>query len=194
MTDWKSDIPMYDQGEGKFAGSFTVDAGTYEFKVRKDADWLLSWGVYEPDYDRTQNSQTNVKVTVENKTTINVLLDTSGSDIELWPVIISYPAGGDDSEMPSMVYVNTGKPDEQESSEPSMDSKPSKDPDVSKVSLAASTPALQSFVAPSQQPSVNPSVAPIQTSDPTPVMTIVIVALGAAAAAFAVLMGKKKHE
>ena len=194
MTDWKSDIPMYDQGEGKFAGSFTVDAGTYEFKVRKDADWLLSWGVYEPDYDRTQNSQTNVKVTVENKTTINVLLDTSGSDIELWPVIISYPAGGDDSEMPSMVYVNTGKPDEQESSEPSMDSKPSKDPDVSKVSLAASTPALQSFVAPSQQPSVNPSVAPIQTSDSTPVMTIVIVALGAAAAAFAVLMGKKKHE
>ena len=63
-------------------------SGSNELKVSayNDSTWSESYGVYEPDYDRTNNSQTNVKVTLTEPSVIIVLLDTSGEDEMLWPV------------------------------------------------------------------------------------------------------------
>ena len=66
FNNWASDIAeMTDEdGDGVYEAVVEgVDAGTYEFKVRADGAWDYSWGVYEAEYDRTQNSQTNCNVT-----------------------------------------------------------------------------------------------------------------------------------
>ena len=71
-----------------YGATDVLQPGDYEFKVRayNDSTWSESYGVYEPDYDRTNNSQTNVKVTLAEPSVIIVLLDTSGEDEMLWPV------------------------------------------------------------------------------------------------------------
>ena len=59
FNDWESDIAEMtdDDGDGIYVGVIKdVPAGEYDFKVRADGAWDISWGVYEPDYDRTQNS------------------------------------------------------------------------------------------------------------------------------------------
>ena len=51
--------------DGIYYGTInTLEPGDYEFKVRayNDSNWSESYGAYEPDYDRTNNSQTNIKV------------------------------------------------------------------------------------------------------------------------------------
>ena len=120
-SGWSTDIPMYETSTGVFEGEFTVAAGSYEFKVRKDGSWDLSWGVYEEDYDRTQNSQTNVEIKTEGTTTVKVKLDTRGDDLELWPVSYAF----DDGE-----YVYTGKPGDE----------PEPDPEPSAYSIIGSMP------------------------------------------------------
>jgi len=140
MSDWTGDIPMYIYTDpAMIMGHFTVEPGTYEFKVRKNASWDDSWGVYEPDYDRTYNSQTNCSVKVTATTTVYVLLDTSGEDMETWPITFFYRAGGDDSEVADIIRVYTGK---EETEEPSQE--PSQEPSEE----------------PSQEPSEEPSEEP----------------------------------
>ena len=119
MTDWSSDIAMYETEANIFEGTFTVEAGEYEFKVRKDAGWDLSWGVYEADYERTQNSQTNCYIKVDGTTEVTVRLDATGDDLEVWPVLVSLN-GGEFTE-------SAGKPADTETSEPSQD-EPSEEP------------------------------------------------------------------
>ena len=68
MTGWGEtpDAPMYEYAEGKYVGIIKdLAASTYAFKVRVDSDWAESYGVYEPDYDRTNNSQTDCSITVD---------------------------------------------------------------------------------------------------------------------------------
>lgn len=114
MTGWNSDIAMVEVAPGIFEGTFTVGAGTHQFKVRKDASWDLSWGAYEAEFDRTQNSQTNIEfTTTDDATTVVVRLDTTGDDFELWPVSYSLNNGE---------FIYTGKPaDDQNSDQPSKD-------------------------------------------------------------------------
>ncbi len=101
MTGWGEtpDVSLEDIGNGIYEGNFTVDAGEYEFKVRQDQSWDYSWSVYEEDYERTLNSQTNVSFSVDNASTITVRFDTTG-DIDYWPV--SYSVNGGD-------FIFTGK-------------------------------------------------------------------------------------
>lgn len=121
---WTKDIAMTDDdGDGVYTAEITGQAaGEYEFKVRLDASWDFSWGEYEWEdgsgnpADRTQNSQTNCKVTVAAETdVIKVTFDTtkisdaalaqdgsyakelSGADDEdaymFWPVTYTVEAG-----------------------------------------------------------------------------------------------------
>ena len=84
--EWTKDIAMTDDdGDGIYTAEITGQpAGEYEFKVRLDASWDFSWGEYEWEdgsgnpADRTQNSQTNCKVTVNAETdVIKVTFDTT---------------------------------------------------------------------------------------------------------------------
>ena len=83
--EWTKDIPMTDNGDGTYSAEITGQAaGDYEFKVRLDGSWDFSWGAYEWEDaagnpgDRTQNSQTNCKVTVASETdVIKVTFDTT---------------------------------------------------------------------------------------------------------------------
>ena len=83
FNSWASDIAeMTDEdGDGVYEAVVEgVDAGTYDFKVRADGAWDYSWGVYEAEYDRTQNSQTNCNVTLEEGQKLVVKLDTTKVD------------------------------------------------------------------------------------------------------------------
>lgn len=90
MLSWgkdEEDAPMYELSKGKYAGVLReVPAGEQEFKVRANSSWDESYGVYEPDYDRTNNSQTNCKTTIPDSGYIIVELDATGADRMLWPV------------------------------------------------------------------------------------------------------------
>ncbi len=93
---WSTDIPMSDDdGDGIYEGTIAIDSVTEEmlidnaegkktvqFKVRLDGAWDDSWGEYEADYDRTNNSQTNcgVEATVGQPLTVNVKFDTTKAD------------------------------------------------------------------------------------------------------------------
>ena len=94
MTDWKvgSDIPMFEVAEGHYVAEIDYLPADAEFRVRSfnDGTWADSWGVYEPDYDRTYNSQTNVAPGAEAKDFV-VYFDTSCNyDMYLWPISYSY--------------------------------------------------------------------------------------------------------
>ena len=95
MTGWgndSADFAMYETETGVYVGTTTeLPAGDYQFKVRADSDWTDSWGVYEEDYDRTYNSQTNLEVTLDEAAVITVMLDATGDDEAVWPV--SYKIG-----------------------------------------------------------------------------------------------------
>ena len=80
FNEWKADVAMTDDdGDGIYEA--TVEAtGEYTFKVRADGDWKYSWGVYEEDHDRTQNSQTNCSAKVEDGQVLVVKLDTTKVD------------------------------------------------------------------------------------------------------------------
>lgn len=89
MLNWgvEPDAPMYEIMPGKFVGVLPeVAAGEQQFKVRANSSWDESYGVYEPDYDRTNNSQTNCSTTIPDSGVIVVELDTTGEDNILWPV------------------------------------------------------------------------------------------------------------
>lgn len=72
MTRWGevSDVPMNDNdGDGIYEGIFHILAtdnmlidDSIQFKVREDESWDNNWSVYEADYDRTYNSQTNCRI------------------------------------------------------------------------------------------------------------------------------------
>ena len=122
MTGWgeQPDVAMYyNEDKTAVGGTVTFEPGEYEFKVRANSSWDDSWGQYEADYDRTYNSQTNIKFSCDKTTTVSVVLDMSGDDQELWPISYAYRAGGDDSELADMVYVFTGKEEEEQPSQPS---------------------------------------------------------------------------
>ncbi len=128
MTEWgtDADVPMYETAEGRYVGTFkNLAAGEYEFKIRADSAWDESYGVYEADYDRTNNSQTNCKVALADTADIVVEFDATGEDNIVWP--ISYTVVGADGKVAETVYAGKEKTTEEsselESSEPE-ESKP----------------------------------------------------------------------
>ncbi len=89
FNKWTSDIARLtdEDGDGVYTAVVTdLPAGEMQFKVRADGAWADSWGVYEPGYDRTFNSQTNCSATAEYPCNLVVTLDTTGDDYNLWPV------------------------------------------------------------------------------------------------------------
>ena len=121
MTGWGEtpDAPMYEYAEGKYVGIIKdLAASTYAFKVRVDSDWAESYGVYEPDYDRTNNSQTNCGVVIEadeESGDVVVFFDTTGDDDMIWPV--SWTGVTDNG---SLTEVFSGKYENDDSEEPTL--------------------------------------------------------------------------
>ena len=101
FNSWGGDVAMTNNGGIYSAAIGDLEAGT-EFKVRADGAWDLSWGAYEADYERTQNSQTNCKVTEDAKN-VQVFLDTNGSDFEIWTLAFAYT-----NDAGEIVVVDTG--------------------------------------------------------------------------------------
>ena len=83
-----ADLPMYSVKEGLLVGVAKGVTGDAEFKVRTDNKWTEtgSWGVYEADYERTMNSQTNCKETFTDPADVMVELNAMGSDPVIYPV------------------------------------------------------------------------------------------------------------
>ena len=101
FNSWGGDVAMTNNGGIYSAAIGDLEAGT-EFKVRADGAWDLSWGAYEADYERTQNSQTNCKVTEDAKN-VQVFLDTNGSDYQIWTLAFAYT-----NDAGEIVVVDTG--------------------------------------------------------------------------------------
>lgn len=91
FNGWSADEAMTDEdGDGVYEATITITGesesadhpGTTEFKIRADGAWDFSWGEYEVDNDRTQNSQTNCSVAFTNGDTVKVKvqLDTTKVD------------------------------------------------------------------------------------------------------------------
>ena len=123
MTSWAdgADYPMYEVVQGIFAGVAKNVSGDIEFKVRADGKWDLSYGAYEADYDRTNNSQTNCKESIAAATEtgdqasgsdLMVELNTTGDDDNLYPVSYTVYEGAK-----AVKTVYTGKEQEEETSE-----------------------------------------------------------------------------
>ena len=193
MTNWTDDLVMANIGDGLYQCVFTVEAGTHQFKVRKDCSWDLSWGAYEADYDRTQNSQTNIEFTVDKETTVTVLFDTTGEDLELWPV--SYSLDGGD-----MIY--TGKPGEEpQPSKPSTDDTSKDDTskdDTSKDDTSKDDTSKDQTSQPSQASQTSTVTEPsenVKTGDGANMAILfTILVLSGAAVTFAVVKKSKKSE
>lgn len=100
FNSWGGDLEMTDaDGDGVYEGTISIESVTddmlakdadganvlvdgktqLQFKVRLDGSWDNSWGEYEAEFDRTENSQTNCSVdaTVGEPLTINVKFDTN---------------------------------------------------------------------------------------------------------------------
>ncbi len=102
FNDWKDDIAMTDDdGDGVYEAIVDIKEVKKEwitewsqddkpqgknylqFKVRLDGAWDASWGMYEPEHVRTQNSQSNVYVKEAKEgepIKFKVLFDTKHND------------------------------------------------------------------------------------------------------------------
>lgn len=222
FNSWSKDIPMEDTyGIGVYTATVEglTPGETYTFKVRADGAWDLSWGVYEPDFDRTQNSQTNCSVTVDanaKSAKLMVALSTVSVDeaaqnnpdsfvndpgftdadmIDFWPVgsNLIMDMGGDDP-TPSEPSQESSEPSEQ-SSEPSQQSEPS---EVSEPSEQSTEPTSSepTSSAPTSQPSQTSTITPgsenVKTADSTSAWVMVLMLIGSAAAVTFVLTAKKR--
>ena len=112
MTGWGSsaDFPMYETESGIYVGKTKeLAAGDYQFKVRADGTWDENYGVYEPDYDRTFDSQTNLEAHLDENGYIYVKLDTTTDDEITWGVSYAVVYGEGEPE-----WIFTGKPQDEE--------------------------------------------------------------------------------
>ena len=133
MTRWGEtdpDYPMYEITDGWFVGVATdCPFGEQQFKVRADSAWDESYGVYEADYDRTNNSQTNCSAEIPGSGDIIVELDTRGEDDQVWPV--SFAVIDSENNVYDQQFTGRDKP-----SLPSYDysSQPEEDPSAPEIS------------------------------------------------------------
>ena len=169
MTNWGRaddagtvipDVAMYEYADGKYVGILKGLEGDQVFKIRKDSAWsadgvMTSWGVYEEDYDRTQDSQTNVTVSLDDASDIVVVFDTTSGDDEdsmaVWPLSYSIISNGvvvDD--------VYAGKPVVDEPSEESVD-EPSEESVDEPSEESVDEPSEESVDEPSEESVDEPS-------------------------------------
>ncbi len=206
--------------DGIYVGTTDIlEPGDYEFKVRtfNDSTWSESYGMYEPDYDRTNNSQTNIKVTLTEPSVIEVLLDTTGEDNIIWPVyyvvasenmteqpkfIFTGKPGTESEFLKELIESGTG-PSDEPSKEPSKDepsqTEPSKDEpsqsQPSQVEPSQSQPSPQQSAQPqnSTQPSQGSST-PVSTGDGTFVWVIFAIAMAAGLVSVSLYASSKKSK
>ncbi|MDD6488679.1 MAG: hypothetical protein PUG48_02545 [Clostridia bacterium] len=206
-NSWNDDIEMTDNGDGTYSAEITnQEPGDYEFKVRLDGSWDYSWGDYEWEDaagnpgDRTQNSQTNCKVTVANKTdVIKVTFDTTKiSDKALaQDGSTAKELEGPDDEFaynfwPVTYTVEAGAADEPATDEPATDTPATDTPATD--TPATDTPATD---APATDTPAADAPATTETSDTKTVATgdttsaIALVGVVLASLGTAVVMTKK---
>ena len=191
---------MKDDGTGGKVARDDVVGPAVTFKIRLNGSWDDSWGDYEPDYDRTWNSQTDcaVAATVGQPLTINVKLDTTkvvaGSSItdpsdpdawNVWPVTYEVVGGGEastdePSDEPSEEAPADEPSEEAPSDEPSEEAPAEDDPSTTGEDTTSTQPAVESDTK---------DAAPVQTGDTASAAALVAVVL--ASLGVAVVMTKK---
>lgn len=186
MTQWglsDPDYHMYELAENWFVGVVEdCPFGEQQFKVRADNEWVESYGVYEEEYDRTNNSQTNCKTDIPGSGNIIVELNTSGKDEMLWPVSFSVI----DSENNICDEQFTGKekpslPSHNYSSEPESSVESSKTEESSKKTESSEDSVITSHASvtaseTTSQASKNTAAANTVNTTPTPVTSTSAVA------------------
>lgn len=213
FNGWSDDIALTDaDGDGVYEGLVEVAEVTEEmitgwnvddvptgenylqFKVRLDASWDDSWGAYEPGYDRTWNSQSNVPVkeaVAGQPISFKVFFDIKNPDPAAVEAAKADPDGhyaeeGSDEYMYLHVWyeiVKTEEPSVEESSE---------EPSVaeSSVDAAATETSTETSVAsetPATETSTDTTTVPTgDTTSAVALAAVVIASLGTA-----VVMTKK---
>ena len=155
FNDWSADVDMTNNGGIYSAAIGNLEAES-EFKIRADKSWegTLSWGDYEEEYERTQNSQQNVK-TSEAAKNVTVFLGTNGKDLEVWPLVYMYTdAEGKlkvvDTSIPEKAEEQSQTSEESQTSQTSEESQTSQTSEESQTSEASQT---------SEESTEEPSVA-----------------------------------
>ena len=149
MLTWgegEPDSPMYEVIKGKYFGLLReVPVGTQEFRVRADSEWNESYGMYDPETDKTLNSQTNFVTEIPDSGYILVELDATGKDSGLWPV--SFTAVNSSGNISDLQYTGKEIEDEPElSEEPSEESEDSQDSEKSEASPELSEESEEEIV------------------------------------------------
>ncbi len=187
----------------------TLQPGDYEFKVRayNDGTWSESYGAYEEKFDRTNNSQTNIKVTLTKPSVIEVILDTTGEDSEIWPIYYIVAAEdmtgepefvftgkpGTESEMMKELLNAGGKPVEEssqpEQSQPEQSQPQQSQPEQSQPQQSQPEQSQPQQSQPSQTSQQTSNTTPVNTGDSSNAIAIFVIAL--AAAAISVFVARK---
>ena len=185
VTDDMLGDAMKDDGTGAKVLRDDIQGKAITFKVRTNGDWTNSWGDYEPDYDRTNNSQTDCAVAAEagKPLTIKVKLDTTtvvaGSSIPaddgdawmVWPVTYEVVA--------SEATVEESKAEESKAEESKAEKSKAEESKAEKSKTVESKPAQEK----------KEDTAPVQTGDTASAAALVAVVL--ASLGTAVVMTKK---
>ncbi len=106
FNDWNEDVEMTEISDGIYCASIGDIEENTKFMIRADGAWDWSWGAYETEEDRTENSQTNLCVPEVAKN-VTVFFNTNGSNYYLWQLSFFYTAPDG-----SVKYVNAGKTDD----------------------------------------------------------------------------------
>ena len=189
--------------KGLYMGTTDIlQPGDYEFKVRayNDKNWSESYGAYEEEFDRTNNSQTNIKVTLTQPSVIEVILDTTGEDSEIWPVYYVVAAEnmteepkfvftgkpGTESELMKELLNAGGEPADDDTSKPEQSQPEQSQPQQSQPeqSQPQQSQPEQSQTQPSQQSQTSQQTSnttPVNTGDSSNTLAIFVIALAAAA-------------
>ena len=186
VTEDMVGVAQKDDGTGNKVDRTDITGKAITFKVRLNGEWTHSWGDFEPDFDRTWNSQTDCAVAAEvgKPITINVKLDTTkcaaGSSI-------TDPADGDAWQVWPVEYsvVESAAPAEESKEEESKEEESKEEESKAEESKEEESKAEES--KPAEEPSEDS--APVETGDAASAAALVAVVL--ASLGTAVVMTKK---
>ena len=111
FNEWTSDYGMTDNGNGTYTVAIeNVASGDYQFKVRKDHEWTVSYGKGNANYDFTVADVESTTVTITFDSDTNEIT-VSGEGVEKFELNIEkIVVVGDGSQSSSFLNGESWKP------------------------------------------------------------------------------------